>query len=137
MATLTLELPGEIQKEIERLVREGWFESAEELAIAGIADYVGSRSCLGDSPAMLHSFAADALNESKPETALRFADRAVSLLTSQKAPDLVLYQALTELRVQVLLVLDRAPDALAALEEAREMIPNNPAVNSWIERLRR
>ena len=46
-------------------------------------------------------------------------------------------QALVELRVQVLLVLGRDRDALAALEEAREQLPNNPSIAKWIEKLGR
>jgi hypothetical protein len=86
---------------------------------------------------MLHRFAADALNDSKPEVALKFVNRALSLMVHQSVTDFTLYQSLVELRVQVLMVLDREADAMAALEEAREMLPNNPAIAKWIERLNR
>ena len=39
--------------------------------------------------------------------------------------------------MQILLVLDRTAEALAALEEAREMLPNNPTIAKWIERLKK
>ena len=84
---------------------------------------------------MLHRFAADALNDSKPDTSLKFVDRALSLLTAQQMTDFALYQALIELRVQVLLVLDRTRDAVATLEEAKEQLPNNPTIARWLEKL--
>ena len=86
---------------------------------------------------MLHRFAADALNDSKPEVALKFVHRAISLLGNQETTDYSLYQALVELRVQILLVLEREEEALAGLEEAHEKLPNNPTVAKWIERLRK
>ena len=86
---------------------------------------------------MLHRFAADALNDSKPETALKFVDRALSLMVNQKLTDFNLFQNLIELRVQILLVLGRAADALAALEEAQQTLPNNPSIAKWIERLQK
>ena len=97
--------------------------------------FVDAKSFLGDSPRMLHRFAADALNDSKPEVALKFVTRAVSLLSQQKVTDFALYQALVELRVQILLVMGRDDDALASLEEAREQMPNNPTIAKWIEKL--
>jgi hypothetical protein len=69
--------------------------------------------------------------------ALKFVHRALSLMANQRVTDFTLYQNLVELRVQILLVLDRQSEALAALEEAREMLPNNPTVAKWIERLTR
>jgi tetratricopeptide (TPR) repeat protein len=86
---------------------------------------------------MLHRFAADALNESKPELALKFLDRAISLNAADKLHDLNFYQTLIELRVQVLLVLAREDEAVTTLEEARELLPNNPAIARWLERLNR
>jgi hypothetical protein len=56
-------------------------------------------------------------------------------MASQDITDFSLYQALVELRVQILLVLEREADALAAAEEAREKMPNNPTIARWIERL--
>ena len=85
---------------------------------------------------MLHRFAADALNESKPDTALKFVDRALALLGTQKVADLQLYQQLVELRVQILLIVGRQSEALSALEEAQERLPNNPSIRRWMERLR-
>jgi hypothetical protein len=61
--------------------------------------------------------------------------RGLSILSHQKMTDFTLYQALAELRVQILLVLERAGEALAAAEEAREMLPNSPAIARWIEKL--
>ena len=58
-------------------------------------------------------------------------------MANQRVTDFTLYQSLVELRVQILLVLGRESDAMAALEEAREMLPNNPAIAKWIERLNR
>ena len=84
---------------------------------------------------MLHRFAADALNDSKPEVALKFVDRAASLLELQPLTDFTLYQSLVELRVQILLVLGREAEALRSLEAAREKLPNNPTIARWIERL--
>jgi predicted negative regulator of RcsB-dependent stress response len=84
---------------------------------------------------MLHRFAADALNESKPDTALKFVNRALTLLTTQEVTDLNLYQVLVELRVQILLVLGRSAEALSSLEEAQQKLPNNPTIARWIERL--
>ena len=69
------------------------------------------------------------------ETALKFVNRGLSLMHGQSVTDFGLYQSLVELRVQVLLVLGREDDALAALEEAREMLPNNPTIAKWIEKL--
>ena len=86
---------------------------------------------------MLHRFAADALNDSKPEVALKFVNRALSLLLTQEITDFTLYQSLVELRVQILLVLGRDADALASLEEAREKLPNNPTIARWIEKLKK
>jgi hypothetical protein len=86
---------------------------------------------------MLHRFAADALNDSKPETALKFVNRALSLMSGQQVTDFALYQSLVELRVQVLLVLDRQEDAVAMLEEAKEALPNNPSIAKWLEKLKK
>jgi hypothetical protein len=84
---------------------------------------------------MLHRFAADALNDSKPEVALKFVQRALSLLSNQNTTDFTLYQSLTELRVQILLILGRDADAMVALEEAREKLPNSPNIAKWIAKL--
>ena len=100
-----------------------------------LSQFVDAKSFLGDSPRMLHRFAADALNDSKPETALKFVGRALSLLSTQPLTDYALYQSLVELQVQVMLVLGQTADALAALELARVQLPNNPTIARWIERL--
>src|SRR5437667_10768133 len=125
MAKVTTEVPSDLARQIDRMVRDGWFADQEALVLEALSQFIDAKSFLGDSPRMLHRFAADALNESKPEVALKFVHRALSLMANQRVTDFTLYQSLVELRVQILLVLGREPDAMAALEEAREMLPNN------------
>lgn len=137
MAKVTTEIPSELSRQIDRIIRDGWFPDQESVVREALAHFVHAKSFLGDSPRMLHRFAADALNESKPEVALKFASRALSLLANQEITDFTLYQSLVELRVQVLLVLGRDDDALASAEEAREQMPNNPAIARWIEKLKK
>ena len=134
---ITAEIPGDLSRQIDRIIRDGWFADQETVVREALQQFVDAKSFLGDSPRMLHRFAADALNESKPEVALKFVHRALSLMANQRVTDFTLYQSLVELRVQILLVLGRESDAMAALEEAREMLPNNPAIAKWIERLNR
>jgi len=137
MVKVAAEIPGELARQIDRIIRDGWFPDQEAVVREALNQFVDAKSFLGDSPRMLHRFAADALNDSKPETALKFVNRALSLMTGQDATDFTLYQALVELRVQVLLVLDRAPEAITTLEEARERLPNNPTISKWLEKLKR
>ena len=132
---VSAEIPNELARQIDRIIRDGWFPDQETIVREALSHFVDTRSFLGDSPRMLHRFAADALNDSKPDTALKFVDRALSLLTAQQMTDFALYQALIELRVQVLLVLDRTRDAVATLEEAKEQLPNNPTIARWLEKL--
>ena len=134
---ITTEIPGDLSRQIDRIIRDGWFADQEAVVREALQQFVDAKSFLGDSPRMLHRFAADALNESKPEVALKFVHRALSLMANQRVTDFTLYQSLVELRVQILLVLGRESDAMAALEEAREMLPNSPAIAKWIERLNR
>ena len=134
---LTAEIPNELSRQIDRIIRDGWFPDQESVVREALLHFVDAKSFLGDSPRMLHRFAADALNDSKPEVALKFVARAISLLAGQTMTDFALYQALVELRVQILLVLGRDDDALVSLEEAREKLPNNPTVAKWIEKLHR
>lgn len=136
MARIEAEVSPELVKEIERIVRDGWFSSDQEVIREALHQFVEAKSFLGDSPPMLHRFAADALNESKPETALKFVDRALSLLWNQPMKDLGLYQSLVELRVQILLVVGKNREALAALEEAQERLPNSPTIAKWIEKVK-
>ncbi len=137
MVRITTDIPEELEREIRRLLREGWYESDEEIIIESLQQFVGGKSYLGDSPTMLHRFAADALNESKPETALKFVCRAMAIIGSQRTADLAFYQVLVELRVQILLVLDRLDEAEEVLETARERLPNNPAIVRWLEKVKK
>jgi Arc/MetJ-type ribon-helix-helix transcriptional regulator len=137
VAKLTTEIPNELSRQIDRIIRDGWFPDAESVVREALSQYVDAKSFLGDSPRMLHRFAADALNDSKPEVALKFVSRALSLMVGQDVTDFTLYQSLVELRVQILLVLGRDDDALASAEEAKEKLPNNPAVARWIEKLQK
>jgi Arc/MetJ-type ribon-helix-helix transcriptional regulator len=132
---VSTDIPPDLSRQIERIIRDGWFPDQETVVREALLQFVDAKTFLGDSPRMLHRFAADALNDSKPETALKFVDRALSLMLNQKVTDFSLYQSLVELRVQILLVLGREADALASLEEARETLPNNPNIARWIERL--
>ena len=135
MVKVNVDIPSDLARQIERIIRDGWFPDQETIVREALNQFVDAKSFLGDSPRMLHRFAADALNDSKPDTALKFVNRALSLLTGQQVQDFALYQALVELRVQILLVLDRKPDAIAALEEAKEQLPNNPTIAHWLEKL--
>ena len=134
---VSAEIPNELARQIDRIIRDGWFADEETVVREALLQFVDAKSFLGDSPRMLHRFAADALNDSKPDVALKFVDRAVSLLTGQQMTDFQLYQALVELRVQILLVLGHEADALTTLEEAREKMPNNPTIAKWIEKVRK
>lgn len=135
MPKLTAEIPNELSRQIERIIRDGWFPDQESVIREALLQFVDAKSFLGDSPRMLHRFAADALNDSKPEVALKFVTRALSLLANSNMTDFALYQSLVELRVQTLMVLGRENDALAALEEAQQKLPNNPTIAKWIEKL--
>src|ERR671925_109012 len=137
MTKVSAEVPTDLSKQIDRIVRDGWFPDQETVVREALMQFVDAKSFLGDSPRMLHRFAADALNDSKPETALKFVDRALLLMSNQKVTDFTLFQNLVELRVQILLVLAREEEALSTLEEAREVLPNNPSIARWIERLRK
>jgi Arc/MetJ-type ribon-helix-helix transcriptional regulator len=134
---ISAEVPAELVRSIDRIIRDGWFADQETVVREALQHFVDAKSFLGDSPRMLHRFAADALNESKPDVALKFVTRALSLMANQRVTDFTLYQNLVELRVQILLVLGREADALTGLEEARETLPNNPAIAKWIDRLRK
>jgi Arc/MetJ-type ribon-helix-helix transcriptional regulator len=137
MPKMTVEVPHELARQIDRMIRDGWFHDHESVVREALSQFVDAKSFLGDSPRMLHRFAADALNDSKPEVALKFVGRALSLMAAQDVTDFSLYQSLVELRMQILMVLGRDDDALAAAEEAREKLPNNPAIARWIEKLNR
>src|SRR5437667_6803577 len=135
MPRVGAEIPNELARQIERMIRDGWFPDQEAVLREALSHFVDAKSFLGDSPRMLHRFAADALNDSKPETALKFVDRALLLMSSQKITDFSLYQNLIELRVQILLVIGREEEALSSLEEAKELLPNSPTIARWIDRL--
>jgi len=135
MAKVSAEIPGELSRQIDRMIRDGWFPNQETILNEALSHFVDAKSFLGDSPRMLHRFAADALNDSKPDVALKFVCRGLSLLPTKEMTDFHLYQSLIELRVQILLVLDRKAEALTVCEEARELLPNNPTIAKWIVRL--
>ncbi|HYC58600.1 MAG TPA: hypothetical protein VEK79_03460 [Thermoanaerobaculia bacterium] len=137
MPKLTTEIPNELSRQIDRIIRDGWFPDHDSVVREALSQFVDAKSFLGDSPRMLHRFAADALNDSKPEVALKFVSRALSLMVGQPITDFTLYQSLVELRVQILLVLGRDDEALTSAEEAREKLPNNPAIARWIEKLQK
>lgn len=137
MPKLTAEIPNELSRQIDRIIRDGWFPDQESVIREALLQFVDAKSYLGDSPRMLHRFAADALNDSKPEVALKFVTRALSLLSNHNTTDFGLYQSLVELRVQILLVLGREDDALHSLHEAHEKMPNNPTISKWIEKLQK
>jgi Arc/MetJ-type ribon-helix-helix transcriptional regulator len=137
MPKVSTDIPADLSKQIERIVRDGWFPDQETVVREALLQFVDAKTFLGDSPRMLHRFAADALNDSKPETALKFTDRALSIMSTQKITDFNLYQSLIELRVQILLVIGREEEALSSLEEAKELLPNNPTISRWIDRLKK
>ena len=137
MVKVAADIPTELARQIDRIIRDGWFPDQETVVREALNNFVDAKSFLGDSPRMLHRFAADALNDSKPETALKFVNRALSLMAGQQVTDFALYQSLVELRVQVLLVLDRQADAVATLEEAQQAMPNNPSIAKWLEKLKK
>ena len=136
MPRFSAQVSTELSSQIERLLREGWYADESALLEAALESFIENRSFLGDSPRLLSTFAADALNDSKPETALKFTSRALTLLGSGADTDLELYKELIELRVQSLLVLSRETEARAELEQARARLPNSPGINGWIDRLR-
>src|SRR5206468_12961849 len=115
MPKVTAEIPGELSRQIDRMIRDGWFPDQDAIVREALLQFVDAKSFLGDSPRMLHRFAADALNDSKPDVALKFVDRALSLSSAQQMVDFTFYQSLVELRVQILLVLGRDSDALTTL----------------------
>lgn len=136
MPKIAADISNELARQIDRIIRDGWFPDQETIIREALNEFVDAKSFLGDSPRLLHRFSADALNESKPETALKFVDRALALSAKQKVTDFTLHQALVELRVQILLVLGREDEALTSLEEAREQFPNSPTIARWIDKLR-
>lgn len=137
MTTLKLEIDSGLQRQIDHIVRDGWYVDGDAVVLEALRQFVEAKTYLGDSPPVLHRFAADALNASKPETALKFVSRGLTLLSTQDLADLRLYQQLVELRVQILLVLDRNEEALVVLEEAQAKLPNNPSINGWIAKLQK
>ncbi|HEY2322648.1 MAG TPA: hypothetical protein VGJ82_07255 [Thermoanaerobaculia bacterium] len=134
---VSAEISNELARQMDRIIRDGWYADEDAVVREALLQFLDAKSFLGDSPRMLHRFAADALNDSKPDVALKFVDRALALLGAQQMPDFTLYQALVELRVQILLILGRESDALTTLKEAREKMPNNPTIAKWIEKVRK
>jgi len=94
MPKVATEIPNELARQIERIIRDGWFPDQETVVREALLQFIDAKSYLGDSPRMLHRFAADALNESNPDVALKFVDRALSLMSNQKLTDFSLYQML-------------------------------------------
>ncbi len=137
MPKVAADIPNELSRAIDRIIRDGWFPDQEAVLREALSQFVDAKTFLGDSPRMLHRFAADALNDSKPEVALKFVERALSLMAGRDITDFTLYQALVELRVQILLIVGRETDAMSSLEEAREILPNNPSIAKWIAKLSR
>lgn len=137
MPKITVEISSELAREIDRTIRDGWFPDHDSVVKQALHEFVDAKSFLGDSPRMLHRFAADALNDSKPEVALKFTSRALSLLDAQEATDYGLYQSLVELKVQILVVLGREEEAIFTLEEAQGTLSNNPTISRWMEKLRK
>ncbi len=137
MPRVSAEITSELARQIDRIIRDGWYADEEAVVREALLEFLEAKSFLGDSPRMPHRFAADALTDSKPDVALKFVDRALALISAQQMPDFTLYQSLVELRVQILLILGRESDALATLEEAREKMPNNPTIAKWIEKVRK
>lgn len=135
MPRVSLQIPGNLAVQVERLVREGWYRDEQALIEAALAHFVEHRSFLGDSPELLARFAADALNVSKPETALKFTARGLALLGTAPGTDLELYKSLVELHVQSLLVMGRNEEARSTLEQAREHLPNSPGIAGWMRRM--
>ena len=63
MTKVSADIPAELNRQIERIVRDGWFPDQETVVREALVQFVDAKSFLGDSPRMLHRFAADALNE--------------------------------------------------------------------------
>src|SRR5438270_11212819 len=137
MPKVAAEIPSDLSRQIDRIIRDGWFPDQETVVREALSQFVDAKTFLGDSPRMLHRFAADALNDSKPDVALKFINRALSLVAGETLTDSTLYQALAALRVQVLLVLDREAASLASMEETRKKLPNNPSAARRIDGLHR
>ena len=137
MPRVSTDISSDLARQIDRIIRDGWYADEDAVVREALLQFLDAKSFLGDSPRMLHRFAADALNDSKPDVALKFVDRALSLVNAQQMPDFTLVQSLVELRVQILLILGRESDALTTLEEAREKMPNNPTIAKWIEKVRK
>lgn len=135
MPRVSIQISGSLASQIERLIREGWYPDEQSLVQSALEQFVERRSFLGDSPDVLSRFAADALDHARPETALKFATRGLTLLGTGPRTDLDLYKTLVELRVQSLLVMGRDAEARISLEEAREHLPNSPGIAGWIRRM--
>src|SRR5436309_14134417 len=115
MPKISADISADLGRAVDRIIRDGWFADEEAVVREARLQFADAKSFLGDSPRMLHRFAADALNDSKPETALKFVDRGLLLMSTQKVTDFTLYQSFIELRVQILLVLGREQDAIGSL----------------------
>ena len=56
---ITTEIPGDLSRQIDRIIRDGWFADQEAVVREALQQFVDAKSFLGDSPRMLHRFAAD------------------------------------------------------------------------------
>src|SRR5947208_7361788 len=90
MPKVAAEIPNELSRQIDRIIRDGWYPDQETVVLEALSQFVDAKSFLGDSPRMLHRFAADSLNDSKPEVALKFVNRALSLLSTETLTDFTL-----------------------------------------------
>ena len=125
MPRVGAEIPNELARQIERMIRDGWFPDQEAVLREALNQFVDAKSFLGDSPRMLHRFAADALNDSKPEVALKFITRAMSLMSNQKVTDFVLAKKRAGAR--------QPPLQLAVLDWSR---PNGVRLSQRLSRAR-
>ena len=61
MAKLTIEIDPSLGKALDRIVRDGWYVDRETLVLEAVKQLVEAKTHLGDSPPLLHRFAADAM----------------------------------------------------------------------------
>src|SRR6266576_5002 len=59
MPKVATEISNELARQIDRMIRDGWFPDHETVLREALNQFVDAKSFLGDSPRMLHRFAAD------------------------------------------------------------------------------